>query len=134
MYPEMLAHVAVNAHVCPRKLLCCCCCLLFVVAVGGDVVTVVATAVISCATVSATATCETTFILIFSPLPKELTVDLPYREKGDFDEQPAHKVSISKDFYASSTEVTNKQFEMFNASHKVNSKVHTQVRPSPAPG
>ena len=37
---------------------------------------------------------------------------------GDFDERPAHKVTISKPFYMATTEVTNAQYEKFDPSHK----------------
>ncbi|MHC4666692.1 MAG: SUMF1/EgtB/PvdO family nonheme iron enzyme [Planctomycetota bacterium] len=36
---------------------------------------------------------------------------------GELDEQPVHKVTISKPFYISATEVTNAQFEQFDAEH-----------------
>src|SRR5687767_13069723 len=35
----------------------------------------------------------------------------------DYDEVPAHKVTISKPFMMSSTEVTNAQYERFDALH-----------------
>jgi formylglycine-generating enzyme required for sulfatase activity len=37
---------------------------------------------------------------------------------GELDEQPVHKVSISKPFYMSATEVTNAQYEQFDPSHR----------------
>ena len=37
---------------------------------------------------------------------------------GDYDERPVHKVQISKPFYMGVYEVTNKQYEMFEAGHK----------------
>lgn len=36
----------------------------------------------------------------------------------NFDEAPAHIVNITKSFKISSTEITNAQYELFNASHK----------------
>jgi formylglycine-generating enzyme required for sulfatase activity len=39
-------------------------------------------------------------------------------EGGDFDERPVHKVNITKPFYIGVTEVTNGQYEQFDASHK----------------
>ncbi|MHC4212191.1 MAG: SUMF1/EgtB/PvdO family nonheme iron enzyme [Planctomycetota bacterium] len=38
---------------------------------------------------------------------------------GDFDEQPAHKVRISKPFYMGTYEVTNSQYEKFDPSHRL---------------
>ena len=38
-------------------------------------------------------------------------------EGGDWDESPVHKVQITEPFYLAVTEVTNKQFEQFNAEH-----------------
>ncbi|HEX3148412.1 MAG TPA: SUMF1/EgtB/PvdO family nonheme iron enzyme [Gemmataceae bacterium] len=38
--------------------------------------------------------------------------------KRDYDEVPAHKVKITKEFYLGTTEVTNAQFEQFDAEHK----------------
>jgi len=37
---------------------------------------------------------------------------------GDFDERPAHRVTLSKSFYLATTEVTNAQYEQFDAGHK----------------
>ncbi|MHC4344289.1 MAG: SUMF1/EgtB/PvdO family nonheme iron enzyme [Planctomycetota bacterium] len=37
---------------------------------------------------------------------------------GELDEQPVHKVIISKPFYMSATEVTNAQYEQFDPSHR----------------
>jgi len=36
---------------------------------------------------------------------------------GDFDEEPVHEVSISQPFYMSKYEVTNAQYEQFDAAH-----------------
>jgi len=40
------------------------------------------------------------------------------RGEGDWDEKPLHKVTISKPFYISVTEVTNAQYEQFDPQHK----------------
>jgi formylglycine-generating enzyme required for sulfatase activity len=37
---------------------------------------------------------------------------------GDWDEQPMHKVNISKPFYIAETEVTNAQYEQFDPKHR----------------
>ncbi|MHC4574118.1 MAG: SUMF1/EgtB/PvdO family nonheme iron enzyme [Planctomycetota bacterium] len=37
---------------------------------------------------------------------------------GELDEQPVHRVTISKPFYMSATEVTNAQYEQFDPSHR----------------
>ncbi|MHC4665880.1 MAG: formylglycine-generating enzyme family protein, partial [Planctomycetota bacterium] len=37
---------------------------------------------------------------------------------GDFDERPVHRVKITKPFYMAVLEVTNFQYELFDASHK----------------
>lgn len=39
-------------------------------------------------------------------------------EGGDFDERPVHRVRISQPFYLGVTEVTNAQYERFDASHR----------------
>jgi len=36
---------------------------------------------------------------------------------GDWDEEPAHEVTISRSFYMSETEVTNAQYEQFDPAH-----------------
>jgi formylglycine-generating enzyme required for sulfatase activity len=38
--------------------------------------------------------------------------------KRDYDEAPAHKVTISKPFLMGTTEVTNAQYELFDPEHK----------------
>lgn len=38
-------------------------------------------------------------------------------EKGDYDERPAHQVTISKSFYMGDHEVTNQQYEEFDRLH-----------------
>src|SRR6266436_1708815 len=42
----------------------------------------------------------------------------PWRVNGDFDEQPAHRVKITKPFYTGVFEVTNAQYEKFNPDHR----------------
>ena len=37
-------------------------------------------------------------------------------KNGDFDEKPVHKVTIPHSFYISATEVTNSQYELFDAT------------------
>jgi len=37
---------------------------------------------------------------------------------GDFDERPVHSVTITKPFYMATLEVSNFQYELFDASHK----------------
>ena len=37
---------------------------------------------------------------------------------GDFDERPAHKVTVSRPFFMGATEVTNAQYERFDPQHK----------------
>jgi len=37
---------------------------------------------------------------------------------GDFDERPARKIAITRPFYMSATEVTNAQYEQFDAAHR----------------
>lgn len=37
---------------------------------------------------------------------------------GDADEKPVHRVQLTKSFYMSSTEVTNKQYERFDPGHR----------------
>jgi len=37
---------------------------------------------------------------------------------GDFDERPAHKVTITRPFFLGATEVTNAQYEQFDPQHK----------------
>jgi sulfatase modifying factor 1 len=40
-----------------------------------------------------------------------------FGKKGDYDEHPAHKVTITKPFYIGVREVTNNEYEMFDALH-----------------
>ena len=51
------------------------------------------------------------------PIPADLA-GKPWRANGDFDEQPAHRVKITKPFYAGAFEVTNAQYEKFNPDHR----------------
>ena len=44
---------------------------------------------------------------------------------GDFDEKPVHKVRITRPFHMGVYEVTNKQYELFDASHKLLRGKHT---------
>ena len=39
-------------------------------------------------------------------------------EQGGWDERPLHQVTISRPFHVSATEVTNAQFEQFDAGHR----------------
>ncbi len=39
-------------------------------------------------------------------------------EKGEYDEKPVHRVTISEPFYISTTPVTNAQYEQFDPDHK----------------
>ncbi|MFP4055800.1 MAG: SUMF1/EgtB/PvdO family nonheme iron enzyme [Candidatus Brocadiia bacterium] len=41
-----------------------------------------------------------------------------WRRKGDFDEQPAHQVALTRPFYLAVTEVTNAQYEQFDPHHR----------------
>jgi formylglycine-generating enzyme required for sulfatase activity len=50
-------------------------------------------------------------------LPKELA-GTRYMRDGDPDEQPVHKVSISRQFYMGVYEVTNTQYEKFDPTHR----------------
>ena len=52
-----------------------------------------------------------------TPLPDEVA-DKPYLRDGDFDEQPTHKVKITKLFYMGVYEVTNAQYEQFDPEHR----------------
>ncbi len=53
-----------------------------------------------------------------TPLPGALTGDQQNRINGDFDEHPAHPVTISQPFYLGATEVTNAQYEVFDPDHR----------------
>lgn len=53
-----------------------------------------------------------------TPLPVALTDNLPHRTNGDFDEFPAHSVTITQPFHITTTEVTNRQFEQFDPNHR----------------
>ncbi len=43
---------------------------------------------------------------------------LGQEQSGDWDEQPVHKVAISRPFYMAVTEVTNAQYEQFDPKHR----------------
>jgi len=51
-------------------------------------------------------------------LSGNLVVRKGHFKNGDFDERPAHRVTISKPFYMGVCEVTNAQYEMFDPEHK----------------
>jgi formylglycine-generating enzyme required for sulfatase activity len=51
-------------------------------------------------------------------LPDELVTKKSHFAAGDFDEQPTHRVRITKPFYMAECEVTNAQYEQFDPSHK----------------
>lgn len=45
-------------------------------------------------------------------------LDLSHVRSGDFDEQPVHRVKITRPFYIAAHEVTNAQYEQFDPSHR----------------
>jgi formylglycine-generating enzyme required for sulfatase activity len=51
-------------------------------------------------------------------LPDELVTKKSHFATGDFDEQPTHRVRITKPFYMAACEVTNAQYEQFDTPHK----------------
>ena len=51
-------------------------------------------------------------------LPDALVGRETHRQKGDFDEHPAHKVKISQSFHISICQVTNTQYEQFDPEHR----------------
>ena len=51
-----------------------------------------------------------------TPLPDDL-VRLPNRARGDFDERPVHRVSISRSFHFGAAPVTNAQYEQYDPKH-----------------
>ena len=59
-----------------------------------------------------------------TPLPPALLPEFRGRglfdnlAEGDFDERPVHTVRITKPFYIGVLEVTNAQYELFDADHK----------------
>jgi sulfatase modifying factor 1 len=53
-----------------------------------------------------------------APLLDALTDNRPHRIKGDFDEHPVHKVSISRPFFISACQITNAQYEQYDPAHK----------------
>src|SRR5512132_4359191 len=46
------------------------------------------------------------------------TPSLAWRATGDVDEQPAHRVTIATAFYMGAHEVTNAEYERFDAGHR----------------
>ena len=54
-------------------------------------------------------------ILDNTELGNDIAIWLP--ERGDYDETPVHRVTISRAFYMASTEVTNEQFERYEQRH-----------------
>ncbi|MHC4240086.1 MAG: formylglycine-generating enzyme family protein [Planctomycetota bacterium] len=50
--------------------------------------------------------------------PAKFAITVEHVRNGDFDEEPAHKVKITRPFYMGAFEVTNKQYEMFDPSHR----------------
>ena len=53
-----------------------------------------------------------------TPIPSNLSDAAKLFPDGDYDEQPYHNVTISKEFYVSAFEVTNAMFEEFRPSHR----------------
>ena len=51
-------------------------------------------------------------------LPRALRMGNSHHRDGDFDEHPHHKVTITRRFWMSATEVTNAQFERFDPNHR----------------
>lgn len=59
-----------------------------------------------------------------TPLPMEMAGH-DWRVQGDFDEHPAHKVTISNSFYMGVYQVTNAQYEQFDLQHRgLRGKLH----------
>lgn len=54
-------------------------------------------------------------ILNVTDLGTDRAIWLP--ERGDYDEHPVHRVTISRPFYMATTEVTNEQFERYERRH-----------------
>ena len=52
-----------------------------------------------------------------TPLPDDV-VEKRFLKAGDFDERPAHPVTIGAPFYLGTTEVTNAQYERFDPTHR----------------
>ncbi len=52
-----------------------------------------------------------------TPLPKEVA-PRPHLAWGDFDERPAHRVTITRPFYLGAFEVTNRQYESYDGNHR----------------
>ena len=53
-----------------------------------------------------------------TPLPPELSADKPHLLNGDFDEHPAHQVTITQPFYLGLYQVTNIEYEYFAPDHR----------------
>ena len=51
--------------------------------------------------------------------PEKFHITTEHVRRGDFDERPAHRVTISRPFYMGAFEVTNAQFELFDPSHRL---------------
>jgi len=52
------------------------------------------------------------------PLPEELSTGKAHRVAGDFDEHPAHNVTISTPLHMGVHEVTNAQYEQYDPDHR----------------
>jgi len=50
--------------------------------------------------------------------PGSFMMGQPASRRGDWDEQPVHKVNITRPFYIAATEVTNAQYELFDPDHR----------------
>ena len=53
-----------------------------------------------------------------TPLLPELSEDKPHLLNGDFDEHPAHQVTITQPFYLGLYQVTNIEYECFDLDHR----------------
>ncbi len=51
------------------------------------------------------------------PLPPEVA-EQAWQRNGDWDERPAHDVTITTVFYVGAFEVTNAQYEQFDPDHR----------------
>jgi formylglycine-generating enzyme required for sulfatase activity len=52
------------------------------------------------------------------PLAEEVSTGRRHMARGDFDERPVHKVTISRPFHMAAFEVTNAQYEQFDPAHR----------------
>ncbi|MCC7498487.1 MAG: SUMF1/EgtB/PvdO family nonheme iron enzyme [Bryobacterales bacterium] len=50
--------------------------------------------------------------------PNRFVVNFDAFRHGDFDERPVHRVHISRPFFMSACEVTNREYELFDPSHR----------------